>query len=301
MPRFFSNKRLILLLVGVICLVALISFTLKDRHNASLPEQIVKDVVGFGQSVFSKPAHYITGVIGNVDGLLNTYEENKTLKERLGEYAAVQAELTEVKLENDTLREIIDKKEDLSDFESIHATVISRNPDQWEEKIILDKGKKHGVEKNMAVVTARGLIGKVILVTPNTSTVELLSTENRGFRVSSVVRGGKSGKDSTFGLIEGFDRTRNELIMKRIDANFEVKVGEKVTSSGLGGIFPSGLLIGEVTEVSTDDYGLTKLAYIRPAAQLTMLDHVIIAKRTASPVDGTDGDGTVDTEGEDGS
>lgn len=301
MPRFFSNKRLILLLVGVIFLVALISFTLKDRHNASLPEQIVKDVVGFGQSIFSKPAHYITGFIGNVDELLNTYEENKTLKERLGEYAAVQAELTEVKLENDELREIIDKKEDLSDFESIHATVISRNPDQWEEKIILDKGKKHGVKKNMAVVTARGLIGKVILVTANTSTVELLSTENRGFRVSSVVRGGESGKDSAFGLIEGFDRTRNELIMKRIDSNFEVKVGEKVTSSGLGGIFPKGLLIGEVTEVSTDDYGLTKLAYIRPAAQLTMLDHVIIAKRTASSVDGTDGDGTADTEGEDGS
>ncbi len=78
MPRFFSNKRLILLLVGVILLVAIISFSLKDRHNASLPERVVKDVVGFGQMIFSKPAHYITDVIGNVDGILNTYEENKT-------------------------------------------------------------------------------------------------------------------------------------------------------------------------------------------------------------------------------
>lgn len=290
------------MLVSVICLVALISFSLKDRHNASLPEQIVKDVVGVGQSLFSKPAHYITGIIGNVDGLLNTYEENKTLKARLSEYASIQAELTEVKLENDEFREIIDKKEDLSDFESIHATVISRNPDQWEEKIILDKGKKQGVQQNMAVVTSRGLIGKVVLVTAETSTVELLSTENRGFRVSAVVRGGESGKESAFGLIEGFDRGRNELIMKRIDANFELKVGEKVVSSGLGGIFPKGLLIGEVTEVSTDDYGLTKLAYIRPAAQLTMLDHVIIAKRTSTTVnDGTDGDRSADAEGEDGS
>lgn len=302
MPRFFSNKRLILLLVGVIFLVAIISFSLKDRHNASLPEQIVKDVVGFGQSIFSKPAHYITGLIGNVDGILNTYEENKILKERLGEYAATQATLTEVKLENEELREIIDKKEDLSNFESIHATVISRNPDQWEEKILLDKGSKHGVEKNMAVVTARGLIGKVIIVTPTTATVELLSTENRGFRVSAVVRGGESGEESAFGLIEGFDRTRGELMMKRIDANFDVKVGEQVISSGLGGIFPKGLLIGEVTEVSTDDYGLTKLAYVQPAAQLSMLDHVIIAKRTSEiDKDGTDGDGTADTKGEDGS
>ena len=299
MPRFFSNKRLILLLVGVIVLVALISFSLRDRQNASLPEQVVKDVVGFGQSFFSKPTHYITGVIGNIDGVLNTYTENKKLKTRLSEYASIQAELSDVGAENDRLRAIIDKKENLRDYESIHATVIARNPDQWEEKIIIDKGEAHGIEKNMAVVTEGGqLAGKVVTVTPFTSTVELLTTENRDFRVSAVI----PGKDATFGLIEGFDQARNELIMKRIDSSFEVKPGEKVISSGLGGIFPKGLLIGEVTEVSTDDYGLTQLAYIRPAAKFSMLDHVIVAKRTSEVVkDGTDGGGTAGTEGEDGS
>src|SRR6185437_9397087 len=110
MPRFFSNKRLILLLVGVIVLVALISFYLRDRQNASLPEQIVKDVVGFGQSLFSKPAHYITGVIENIDGILNTYDENKKLKARLSEYASGQAALADVRAENDRLREIIGKE-----------------------------------------------------------------------------------------------------------------------------------------------------------------------------------------------
>ena len=299
MPRFFSNKRLILLLVGVIVLVALISFSLRDRQNASLPEQVVKDVVGFGQSFFSKPTHYITGVIGNIDGVLNTYTENKKLKTRLSEYASIQAELSDVGAENDRLRAIIDKEENLRDFESIHATVIARNPDQWEEKVIIDKGEVHGIEKNMAVVTEGGqLAGKIVTVTPFTSTVELLTTENRDFRVSAVI----PGKNATFGLIEGFDQTRSELIMKRIDSSFDVKPGEKVISSGLGGIFPKGLLIGEVTEVSTDDYGLTKLAYIRPAAKFSMLDHVIVAKRTSEIVkDGTDSGGTVGTEGEDGS
>ena len=92
--------------------------------------------------------------------------------------------------------------------------------------------------------------------------------------------------------------------MKRIDSSFEVSLAQKVISSGLGGIFPKGLLIGEVTEVSTDDYGLTKLAYIRPAADFSMLDHVIIAKRSSIIVDGSDGGGTdetIGTEGEDGS
>ena len=71
-----------------------------------------------------------------------------------------------------------------------------------------------------------------------------------------------------------------------------MKEGQKVTSSGLGGIFPKGILIGEVTEVTTDDFGLTKLAYVKPAADFSILDHVIIAKRNPLAIDGSDGDET---------
>ncbi|MFF2755053.1 rod shape-determining protein MreC [Psychrobacillus sp. NPDC058041] len=288
MPQFFSNKRLILLLVGMIFLVALISFSLRDRNHASVPEQLVKDVVGFGQSIFSKPTQYVTGVFNNVESLLNTYDENKRLKARLEDYATLQADVSDLEIENNELRKIIDKKESLRAFNPIQSTVIARNPDQWEEKIIIDRGEIHGVEVNMAVMTSQGLIGKVILTTPYTSTVELLSTQNPNYRVSAVI----SDKEEVFGLIEGYDEKRKELILKRIDSEFEVKKGQKVTTSGLGGIFPKGILIGEVTEVTTDDYGLTKLAYVKPAANFSILDHVIISKRTISPVDGTDGGNT---------
>ncbi|WP_277584468.1 rod shape-determining protein MreC [Psychrobacillus antarcticus] len=288
MPQFFSNKRLILLLVGMIFLVALISFSLRDRNHASLPEQLIKDVVGFGQSMFSKPTQYITGVFDNVESLLNTYDENKRLKVRLEDYVTLQASVNDQRLENDELRKIVDKEEDLRAYNPIQSTVIARNPDQWEEKIIIDKGEIHGVLENMAVMTAQGLIGKVILTTPYTSTVELLSTQNPNYRVSAVI----AGDQEVFGLIEGFDEQRKELILKRIDNEYEVKVGQKVTTSGLGGIFPKGILIGEVTEVTTDDYGLTKLAYVKPAASFSILDHVIISKRTITPVDGSDGENT---------
>ncbi|MGB3259431.1 rod shape-determining protein MreC [Paenisporosarcina sp.] len=297
MPHFFSNKRLILLLVGVIFLVALISFSLRDRDNASLPEQIIKDVVGFGQSIFSKPTQYITGVFDNVDALLNTYDENKRLKDRLEEFAKLQAEVNDLASENSRLRDIVDKQDDLRDYEPIQATVIARNPDQWEEKVILDKGEVHGVKKNMAILTAQGLIGKVVLTTPFTSTVELLSTQNPNYRVSAMV----TGEKEVFGLIEGYDDERKELILKRIDSNIKIEKGQKIMSSGLGGIFPKGILIGEITEVSTDDFGLTKMAYIKPAADFALLDHVMIAKRTMTTVDGTDGDNSATDEDEDAS
>ena len=147
MPHFFFNKKVILLLVGMVFLVALISFSLRDRTNATLPEQIIKDTVGVAQSLVAKPANYVNGIFNSIDSLLNTYEENKRLKARLEDFAVVQAEATDLKSENAKLRELLDKAESLKAYNPIQATVIARNPDQWEEKIILDKGSSHGVQK----------------------------------------------------------------------------------------------------------------------------------------------------------
>ncbi|GEK34392.1 rod shape-determining protein MreC [Kurthia sibirica] len=289
MPHFLSNKRLLMLLVGVILLVALISYTLSDRKKVSFPEQIIKDTVGLGQSFVAKPAGYVTGLINNVDELINTYEENKRLKSRLEEFGTLQAQVYELDSENKDLQKLLDKKSDLRSYDPIQADVIARNPDQWEEKLILNVGSKAGVKVNMAVLTTEGLVGKVIQATPYTSEVELLSTNNTNYRVSATIS--SKGKQAR-GLIEGYDAKRGELMLKRIDSKLKVKKGDKVTTSGLGGIFPKGVLIGEVTKVTTDDFGLTKLAYIKPAASFQMLDHVVIAKRQAVQVDGSDGDST---------
>ncbi|MEN0587655.1 rod shape-determining protein MreC [Kurthia gibsonii] len=289
MPQFLSNKRLIFLLIGVILLVALISWTLSDRDKVSLPEQIIKDTVGLGQNIVAKPAGYVTGLINSVDDLLNTYDENKRLKSRLEEFGTLQAEVNELEVENKKLQKLLDKKTDLRIYDPIQANVIARNPDQWEEKLILNEGSSNGVKNNMAVLTSEGLVGKVVQTTPYTSEVELLSTNNTNYRVSATVS--SKGKEAR-GLIEGYDAKRGELMLKRIDSKLKIKKGDKVTTSGLGGIFPKGILIGEVTKVTTDDFGLTKLAYVKPAADFQMIDHVVIAKRQAIQVDGSDGDAT---------
>ena len=208
---------------------------------------------------------------------------------RLEEFAVLQTEVSMLKAENESLGELTAMEESLRDYEPIRATVIARNPDQWEEKIILNKGTADGVEKNMAVMTARGLIGKIVLVTNFTSEVELLYTNNENYRVSALVEG---EKEDIHGLIEGYNTERNELLLKRIDSSFTVEKGKKVYSSGLGGIFPKGILIGEVTEVTTDDFGLTKMAYVKPAADFSMLENVIIANRNTISVDGLDGEST---------
>lgn len=277
MPHFFLNKRLIILLIGIIILVSLIGFSLRDRDNISRPEQFVKDVVGFGQSLVAKPAHKIAGFFGDMKELQNTYTENKKLKVRLEDVARLEKENVELKKENAELREALDKKESLRDFTPIQATVISRTPDRWYERIIIDKGKKSGIKPDMAVITSKGLVGRVISTSEMTSTIELLSSDNTKNRVAAFIQ----AKSSVHGLIAGYDRDKKMLLMKDLPIDGEkIKKGQSVKTSGLGGIFPKGLDIGTVEEIVLDQFGLSQTAYIKPSAEFYDFEHVMVVARS---------------------
>ncbi|HEK9103396.1 rod shape-determining protein MreC [Bacillus pfraonensis] len=275
MPQFFLNKRLIVLLVSIILLVALIGISLKERKSLTWPEQFVKDTVGVVERVFQKPANYVAGFFENVEDVKRTYEENKTLKEKLDKYAELSVEVKDLKKENATLRETIDKKDSLRDYKPIQATVIARNPDKWYDLIGIDRGEQQGIQKDMAVMTSKGLVGRVKSVSQFTSTVELLSSLNRTNRISAVVE----GQERIFGLIEGYDKEKQTLVFTKIPSDVKVEKDQTVVTSGLSDIFPKGLVIGKIVDVAPDEYGLTQTAYVKPAADLNDVDHVMVTKR----------------------
>lgn len=276
MPQFFRNKRLIILLVSIIILVALIGFSLRDREKLTMPEQLIKDTTGFVQHAFSKPAHHVAKFFTNLEDLQNTYEENKELKARLDDITRLEIEVQELSAENKKLSEIIDKKEDYRKFEPLQATVFARTPDQWQELLTIDKGSIHGVEKNMAVISAQGLIGKVKHSQQFTSTVQLLSTTDPKSRISAAVLGGDK---EVYGTIEGYDDKKKMLVLKSVRSEDKLKKGQDVITSGLGGVFPKGLPIGKITEIFPDQYGLTQAAYVEPFADFYALQHVMVVKR----------------------
>jgi rod shape-determining protein MreC len=281
MPRFFLNKRLIILLVSIIVLVALIGYSVRERDNISWPEQFVGDIVGFGQSLVSKPVGAVAGFFENVKDLQNTYTENQKLKSRLEELVKLETMVKDLEKDNEELRKILDKQENLRDFDPIQATVIARNPSQWEDLLVIDKGKVQGVKANMAVITSQGLIGKVKSVKQFSSTIELLSNKNPNNRISALIQ----GEENVIGSIEGYDTDRDQLLVKRIPNDMKVEEGSKVITSGLGGVFPKGLPIGEVKEVVPDQYGLTQTAYVEPTADLYHLEHVIVVDRSKVSID----------------
>jgi rod shape-determining protein MreC len=272
MPQFFLNKRLIVLLVSIIVLVALIGFSLRERSKLSWPEQFLKDSAGLVQSLVSKPAHLVAGFFENLQDLQNTYEENKELKSRMEKLVSLEAQVHELEKDNNELRDILGEEETLSDFEPLQATVIGRNPDRWHEMIIINKGKTNGIKKNMAVVTAHGLIGKVKTVNQFSSTVQLLSAMDPKNRISAIVQ----GETDVFGLVEGYDKEKKALLIKAIPSGVEIKKGQNVITSGLGGVFPKGLQIGKVIEVKPDQYGLNQTALVEPGANFYDLENIIV-------------------------
>lgn len=275
MPQFFMNKRLVILLAGIIVLVALIGFSLRERDQLSWPEQFVKDTAGLAQMTFAKPAHLISDFVENIQDLQQTYEENKVLKERLDEYAQIKVKADRLEKENEELKALIGKEKDLASFAIHHASVIARDQDQWQETLTIDKGEVQGIKKDMAVVTADGMIGKIKSVGKITSTVQLLSNVDRTNRTHVAIQ----AEHNVYGLIEGYNTEKQQLIIQQIPAEEKIKKGMDVITSGLANVFPKGLYIGKVVKVEPDQYGLTQTAYVKPAANFYNIENVIVVER----------------------
>ncbi|WP_416151351.1 rod shape-determining protein MreC [Salipaludibacillus sp. HK11] len=283
MSPFFSNKRLIVLLVCMIILVALIGYSISDRRALSWPEQIVTDTVGSVQSAFSRPAHFVAGFFENANDMRNLYEENQVLKSHLDEYASLQVELSQLRRRNEELEGAIGLLDDpdLMDYTVRSALVIHRSPDRWNEQVGINKGAQDGIEENMAVITSGGLIGKIAQVSQFSSSIQLLSDQDVTNRISAMVL----ADETIDGFIEGIDHESGYLQFTMIDINVELETGQTVATSGKGGVFPQNLVIGEIVDYEYDEFGLTQTAYVEPSANFYHLDYVMVVERSAPTIE----------------
>ncbi|WP_067727278.1 rod shape-determining protein MreC [Oceanobacillus damuensis] len=286
--QFFRNKRLFILLIGFIVLVSLIGYSLTDRDKLSTAEKFINDAVGWSQSIIHTPVTFITDIVTNIKDLKNTYDENQLLKEQLSQYKTLVYEVQEIEEENEELRDLIGITESARDYVPIQATVISRSPERWVEQVTINKGEQDGVRSNMVVITAEGMVGKVQSTSEFTSTLQLLTGFDQYNRISATIS--RDDENDIFGMIEGFDEETNSLIFRIIEeSEKDLEEGELVVSSELGGEYPAGLPIGTVKEVVSDQYGLTRIAMVDPAADMYDFRNVIVVDRAlAEPEESSD-------------
>ena len=188
----------------------------------------------------------------------------------------MEAENIELRRQLNALKEELNIDYALADYEYLNATVISRNIGYWHNKITIDKGTYNGVEKDMVVINSKGLIGKVIKSSTFTSDIRLITTSDTNNKISVHI---SNGSNNLYGLINSYDYNNNVLELEGISNTKDVNIGDLVYTSGLGGIFPSGILIGKVTEITTDSYDLAKIIKVSPSVDFTDINYVSILKR----------------------
>ena len=128
----------------------------------------------------------------------------------------------------------------------------------------------------MAVVTPKGLIGQITKVSNYSSTVKLLSNENMSDKISVKIN---IGDDYVYGLISKYDSKTNTYTVEGISENVDITEGADVVTTGMGTIFPSGLMVGKVKGVTTDNFDLSKVVEVEASVDFDDLDYVTVLKR----------------------
>lgn len=275
----FDNRYLLILIILVISIaLVILAIALKNDRKLNPVEKVIKDTGTFTIRIVKFPFDFVKNKLDENHKKNEVYKKYKKLKEKSDNIDSIISANDNLKDEVKKLKESLKLNTALSDSVLVNATVIYRNIGYWYDEITIDKGSKDGIEKDMAVVTSKGLIGRTSKVSRHSSSVKLLSNDNMNNKISVKI---KVKDDYIYGLISKYDSKRNVYTVEGISENVEIPDGADVVTTGMGAIFPSGLLVGNVEKITTDNYDLSKVIEVKSSVNYDDIDYVTVVKREA--------------------
>ncbi|MBI4652308.1 rod shape-determining protein MreC [Candidatus Desantisbacteria bacterium] len=193
-------------------------------------------------------------------------KENKKLKKYIDKYKQKERIYSECFIENKRLRKLLNLSQHYQ-YSLISSEVVGKDPTNWFNTILIDKGSKNGIKENMVVISTNGVIGKIIEVSKSRSKVQLILDINSA--VGAIIE-----RSRAIGVLKGFSEKvcRLEYISRMED----IKHGDIVSTSGLGGIFPKGLPLGVVSKIEKKNYGLFQNVEVVPYVNFYKIEEVLI-------------------------
>lgn len=272
MLRIFKSKLFVLMLVTLSVLVVM---GLTGGQN--------KNLNGIGNiiSVPLTPVQSLISIVGGKigDGLFYfrdikaIRQENEDLKAEIDKLKNENLELDEYRSKIKDLKEALNLKDQLNEYDPIGTYVIAKDPGNWFNIFRVDRGSKDGVVYNSPIITSKGLVGRI------TQTDVMSSKAESIIDLNSVVYG-RLVRTRDLVRIKG-DMTLKDQGLCRMDyipVDVDIMVGDVIETSGIGGIYPKGILIGKVKEVRKSNNELNKYAVVEPAVDFKRLEEVIILK-----------------------
>lgn len=184
--------------------------------------------------------------------------------------------INELETDLSELKKLMEIKTVNSDFSIVNASVIERNRTYWFNSLTIDKGKSDGIELDMAVINQDGLIGRISKVNKLTSEIKLITTNDVNSKISVVI---DNNGTNIYGILNGYDSDKNELKVTLTTKNIDIINGSLVKTTGMGGIFPSGINIGMVVNSQSDNYDVGKIVLVKPMIDSINLRYVGVLKR----------------------
>ncbi|WP_297966350.1 rod shape-determining protein MreC [uncultured Anaerovibrio sp.] len=275
-----ARKTTWMLVVVTISIFVIIFFAARGRMAPVLTNPAVVTALAPFQRAISWAGGRINGATSAVWEVATVYYQNKQLREEVVALRQQNIHANEFAAENIRLREMLNYKKMAVQFDLLPATVIGRESSTWTSMIVVNRGSIDGIAKNMPVVTDKGLVGVITEVAPNASKVQLILDPRSS--VGTLIQRPES---RVAGIVQGNPSDPMLPQMINIPRNADVVEGDVVVTSGFGGVYPKGLLIGSVANIQNDGGGLLEIAYLYTAVDFQKLEDVMIitASREAPP------------------
>ncbi len=221
---------------------------------------------------FERAASFIADIGDARREVVELRGQNAELRARL-------AELEEARLENERLRELVGFVED-SGLDYVGVRVIGRPTNSWEGVLTIDKGAEDGVEEGMPVIAAEGLIGRAIDASSGSSRVRVITDQRSG--VSAIVQSSR-----VTGIVEG--SLDGRMTMDFVPADQAPVEGDVILTSGIGGVYPKGIVIGDVVEVRDERSSLFPTIVVESRVPFSDVEEaLVITEAPAAPEPGVE-------------
>ena len=268
----FSRK--MVMIAGLIILItfSIIALSLSSRrpYLAYGPSRIAIAFVAPFQKIISRTTRFFADIWGHYFFLITVVDENRTLRNQLQQAKAANHQLQEAFLSNKRLQKLFHLQQQMQE-PLIAAQVVGKDPSPWFQTVLLDKGVSDGIQKGRPVINPEGVVGIVVEVTNHFSKVMLITDPNSAVdaviqnnRARGIIKGGGSGY----------------CFLNFVLRKHKVTVGDSVVSSGMDGVFPKGLPIGQVAATTKHGAGIFQDVKITPYVDFERLEEVFIVQST---------------------
>ena len=271
-------RYVIIVIISFALLLGISSYTIDDDKDLNFFEKAIKDTTTFISKIFYAPIKFVSNELEVFNEKKDLYKKYTKLKEKVEKTDLYYAQIEELQKEVTELKSTLDLNATLSEYTYINATVVNRNIGYWYNNLTIDKGSKNAVKKGDAVITNKGLIGKITNVSNFSSTVKLLTSDEISNKISIKI---DSDDEYLYGLLTGYDKEKNVYKIEGITNSKKLEEGDLVTTTGLTDYFPSGIIIGKVSKIVKDEYDLDSIVEVKPTVDFENISIVTILNRKA--------------------